>query len=146
MIFTGLSGGQLLALGGAVALGVVLLYLLKLRRRRVEVPFVPLWDGLVEPRVTTALFRRLRRWLSLLVQLAIAALMVFALGDPRPSSAGGGCGYGGLIPQDPHHLVLVMDTSASMGALEGGLTRLERAGQEAHALVDKLSPDPAQKA
>ncbi|MEC9071776.1 MAG: VWA domain-containing protein, partial [Myxococcota bacterium] len=145
MSFTGLTPLQLLILGGAVSVGVVLLYLLKLRRRRVQVPFVALWDGLTQERVSSALFRRLRRWVSLLIQLAIAAFMVFALGDPRPTSVGGGCGYGGLVAQDPHHLVLVMDTSASMGALEDGQTRLERAARQAHRLIEQVSPDPAQR-
>jgi hypothetical protein len=59
------------------------LHLLRPRRRRVLVPFMPLWDALLLPEATTRLFGRLRRLGSLLIALLVSALLVAALVDPR---------------------------------------------------------------
>ena len=44
LTLTGLTLSQVLMVLGGFGLGAVILYLLKLRRRRVEVPFVRLWE------------------------------------------------------------------------------------------------------
>ena len=82
-VFSGLSGTT--AAAAAVAAAVVLtgLYLLKLRRRRVLVPFAPLWLPAGGERRSERLARRLRRWLSLLVQLVFVALILLAAADPQ---------------------------------------------------------------
>ncbi|HEY2733167.1 MAG TPA: VWA domain-containing protein [Polyangiales bacterium] len=64
----------------ALALG---LHLLRERRRRVLVPFMPLWDALLVPESTTRLFRRLRRFGSLLIAFVVSGLLVLALSDPE---------------------------------------------------------------
>jgi Ca-activated chloride channel family protein len=61
----------------------VALYILKLRRRVVAVPFSPLWQRILRDKEATSLFSKLKRLLSLLLQLALLALLVLALGDPR---------------------------------------------------------------
>ena len=50
MTFAGLTLTQIGTLLGALGGATLLLYLLKLRRRRVEVPFSPLWARVVEER------------------------------------------------------------------------------------------------
>lgn len=139
-----MSTTELLALFGALAAAMVLLYILKLRRRRVEVPFAPLWARLVEERSSSALFRRLKRLFSLLVQLTLLALIVLAMGDPRFSS-GTGCGFEPPAPPPERHTLLLLDSSASMATFERGRTRIERAAARAHALIDQLGDNPAHR-
>src|SRR5438132_13556514 len=91
MEFLGLSTAQLLTIFGVAGGAIVVLYILKLRRRRVPVPFSRLWERVLVDRPTSSLFSQLKRILSLLLQLALLALMVFALADPRvraPSTTG----------------------------------------------------------
>jgi len=77
---------KLFAIFGGV---MVVLYILRLRRRRVQVPFSPLWARVVVEKQASSLFRALKRIGSLLVQLAIVALVVRALGDPKVASFAG---------------------------------------------------------
>ncbi len=143
----------LAAFGGAT----VVLYLLKLRRRRVEVPFVPLWDDAVEPQRLSALvklYRRLKRLGSLLVQLTLLGLVVLALGSPHLAGEGGaggartwlaGCGvHAQAPPPPPRHTVVLLDASASMQALEGGQRRAARAKVAARRAVEALVVEPSQ--
>ena len=82
MILTGLTFTQLATLFACAGLGVVALYLLKLRRRTVTVPFSALWDRILRDRDATSLFSKLKRILSLLLQLALLGLLVLALRLP----------------------------------------------------------------
>ena len=90
MTFAGLTMQQMLTLFGALGGAMVLLYILKLRRRRVEVPFSPIWERVVEERQTTSLFRVLKRFFSLLVQLTLLALIVVRQPDRGLRGADGG--------------------------------------------------------
>lgn len=137
MTFVGLPLGELLGLGAALASAMVLLYVLRLRRRRVLVPHAPLWGPVAAERQTSSLWRRLRRLLSLLVQLVLLTLLVLALGDPRPDG-GYGCGFAPEEPPPPRHTLLLLDQSASMATLERGSSRLRAAGREAHRIIDSL--------
>src|SRR2546423_10905855 len=85
----GVAGLAPLAAAGVAAVGtvaLVALYLLRERERRVAVAFVPLWDPGGGRRRMERMGRRLRRWLSLLLQLVVLWLLVFALVDPRPAA------------------------------------------------------------
>lgn len=129
--FTGLSLGQVLGVLGGVGAGVVILYLLKLRRRRVEVPFVKLWEEILAEKQTTRLFSQLKRWLSLLVALALVAALSFALGDPRPDAA----------TRDGRTLVVLVDASASMIATDAPRgSRFAEAIEKVRQLVAELGP------
>ncbi|MFW6067636.1 MAG: vWA domain-containing protein [Myxococcota bacterium] len=130
MELTGLSLTQVLAVLGGFGATVVALYLLKLRRRRVSVPFVKLWEAVLAERQTTRLFSQLKRWLSLLVALAVVALLAFALGDPRPVEA----------TREGRNLVVLMDASASMQATDVATSRFERAREEVDTLIGGLAP------
>jgi len=131
VIFTGLSLTQVLTVLGAVGAGVVILYLLKLRRRRIDVPFVKLWEQVLAEKQTTRLFSQLKRWLSLLVALLVVAAIAFALGDPRNAA----------ITEDGRSLVVLVDASASMQATDvEGESRFEAAREKLGELITGLGP------
>lgn len=125
MEFLGVSPDRLLPLFGVAAAAVVGLYILKLRRRRLVVPFARLWDRVLEERPSSALFKHLRRVLSLLLQLLLLALLVFALSDPRRAGATGA----------GRTRVVLLDSSASMKATDVPGTRAEAARRAARQLV-----------
>jgi hypothetical protein len=114
VIFAGLPFAQLLAVFGAVGFGVLVLYILKLRRRVVAVPFSPLWERILRDKEATSLFSKLKRLLSLLLQLALLAALVLALGDPRAAES--------LIKG--RTIVVLIDASASMQATDEAPSRL----------------------
>jgi hypothetical protein len=119
LVFSGLTGAA--AAGVGVATGLVLtgLYLLKRQRRRVAVPFAPLWVSAGGEQRAERLARRLRRWLSLLLQLVFAALVLLALVDPRPAA----------VDRAGRTILILVDRSASMSATDEDGTRLDRARQ-----------------
>src|SRR5260370_28622769 len=87
MMFTGLAFAQLAGIFAAIGCAVVVLYLLKLRRRVVAVPFSPLWERILRDKEATTLFSKLKRLMSLLLQLVLLAMLVLALGDPRAAAS-----------------------------------------------------------
>ncbi len=89
---------------GAVPLGIILLYFLKLRREVVEVPSTYLWSRTVEDLHVNSLMQRLRRNLLLFLQLLAVLLAAMAL--MRPGHRGDEKGQG--------RSVFLLDTSASM--------------------------------
>ena len=128
MAFAGLPLAQLLMLAGGAATITVLLYILKLRRRPVPVPFARIWDAVFRDRQATELFSKLRRLLSLLFQLALLALLVLALAEPKPKAS----------QLDGRHLVVLVDGSASMKAIDVKPSRIEAAKIEVRRLVRGL--------
>lgn len=129
MTLLGLPLGKLVSLFAAAGAAVIVLHILRLRRRRFVVPFGPLWQSMFAEQRASALWRRLRRTTSLLLQLLFIALVVGALGDPRLSDrflAG-------------RHIVLLVDTSASMQAVErGGLSRFDLAIARGKEIVRRM--------
>ncbi len=130
-VFHGLSAAQALALFGALGAATVVLYLLKLRRRRVEVPFVRLWESVLADQKTTRLFSQLQRWLSLLLALAVIGALCLALGDPRPSA----------VDANGRTMVVLLDTSASMQSTDVAPSRFEAGRAAVRRLVDGLGPE-----
>ena len=61
MILAGLHLAQLAAIFGVVGAVVVGLYILKLRRRAVAIPFSPLWQRILRDKEATSLFSKLKR-------------------------------------------------------------------------------------
>src|SRR5678816_1705944 len=112
---------------GAAVIGV--LYLIRLRRRRVVVSFAPLWLDAAGPRRTTSWARRLRDLLSLMLALTLLGLLLLAAVDPRPSAA----------DRAGRSLVILIDRSASMSARDGSGTRLDAARARATAIIDGLA-------
>lgn len=122
--FSMLSPTALAAALGGAALLTVLLYLLRLRRNQVVVPFIALWEALLLDKKSAALRSQLRRWISLLISLCIISLLVFAFSDPRSPRERRG-----------RHLVVLLDAGTAMKAqipglgsscLEVGKRRVER--------------------
>ena len=128
MALAGLPLAQLLMIAGGAASVTVVLYVLKLRRRAVPVPFARIWDAIFKDREATELFSKLRRLLSLLFQLALIALLVLALGDPKPKAS--------IL--EGRHLVVLVDASASMKAIDVAPSRIEVAKAEVKKLVRGL--------
>lgn len=110
---------------------VVLLHFLKLRRQHHVVPSVMLWLEAIEDMKANIPFQRLRH--SLLLPLQILFLLVVVGGVARPALRQ----LGGLGEQ----LILVIDTSASMGATDFGKTRLDVAKAQVLKLIDQLGAD-----
>ena len=71
---------------GAAALAVGA-YIIKMRRRRFEVPFAQLWQRVLEQKDANALWKQLKRLISLLLMLVILALILFAALDPTLGAA-----------------------------------------------------------
>jgi hypothetical protein len=97
-----------LVVAGVLAGLTVVAYILKMRRRRFEVPFSALWQRVLKEKETQTLFKQLRRLLSLLLQLVILGFLVLAALDPRL----------GVEDRDARHVVIIIDASASMKALD----------------------------
>ena len=110
---------------------VVLLHFLKLRRQHHVVPSVILWLEAIEDMKANVPFQRLRN--SLLLPLQILFLLVVVGGVARPALRQ----LGGLSEQS----ILVIDTSASMGATDMGKARLDVAKVEALKLINQLGRD-----
>jgi hypothetical protein len=128
LTFTGLGAAQLAELFACAALAVAALYLLKLRRRAILVPFAPLWERILRDREATALFSKLKRLLSFLLQLALLGLLVLALGKP-------------LLGQrllGGRTLVVLVDASASMQATDVWPNRFGAAKDEARRIARGL--------
>jgi Ca-activated chloride channel homolog len=115
---------------GLLALPLLGLYFLKIRRRKVTVPSLLLWEELVRSEQMARPFDRFRRNLLLLLQLLILALVVLAFARPALDV--------GL--STARNVVLVVDTSASMAATDVRPTRLGGAVDEALATVSRLGP------
>jgi hypothetical protein len=130
-VLEGLSSGA--AAGLAVAGAAILtgLYLLKPRRRRVVVAFAPLWMAGAGERRSEQWARRLRRWLSLVLQMGVLALLLLAAADPRPGAADAA----------GRTVVVLIDRSASMSATDETDTRLGAARAKAREIALGLGRD-----
>jgi Ca-activated chloride channel family protein len=126
----GLPPAAAAAVAAVGTAALVALYLLRERERRVAVAFVPLWDPGGGRRRVERMGRRLRRWLSLLVQLVLLWLLVFALADPRPAA--------GARNGRSRSFLVLLDRSASMTAAQG--SRMAAARREAHRIIAGLEP------
>jgi len=120
---------------GALAAPVVVLYILKVRRREVRVPYLRLWEQLVIDTKARSLFKRLKRLYSLLLQLLILASLVLAAAQPDFE----------LASSEKESIVLLLDCSASMHTLEPGAegspdrTRFELMLERARTFVEGRS-------
>ena len=129
MLFSGLPLSTLLTIAGAAGGLTVIFYILKLRRRPVAVPFSRIWERILRDKEATTWFSRLKRLLSLLLQLALLTLLILALGDPRIA--------GKLM--EGRNVVVLVDASASMKATDVKPSRMGVAKAEVRKLVSGLS-------
>lgn len=111
---------------------IIFFYLLKLKRKRRVVPSVLLWQRALEEVEANAPFKKLRRSLLLLLQLAALAALAFALARPLVS----------LRSLASGSTIIIIDSTASMSARdEDGRSRLDRAKELARDMVSGLSGD-----
>jgi hypothetical protein len=112
---------------------LVVAYILKMRRRRFEVPFSMLWQRVLKEKEARSLWRHLKRWLSLLLLLAIVGLLLLATLDPV---------LGGKS-KEARSVVIIVDASASMKTIDegqgGDRSRLDKAKEEVLLLLDGMS-------
>lgn len=116
---------------GLLAIPIVLLYMLRLRRREVLVSSTLLWRKLLRDREANAPWQRLRRNLLLILQLLILAALVLALARPfipTPSVVSGS-------------VVVLLDASASMQATDVELNRFEQARAKVGEWIGDLGGD-----
>jgi len=129
MHLTGLPLATLLQIGALAAAVVVVFYILKLRRRPVAVPFSKIWNRILRDKEATSLFSQLKRLLSLLLQLALLALLLIALGDPRTAA--------NML--EGRNIIVLIDASASMQATDVAPSRIDAAKEKVRSMVRGLS-------
>lgn len=111
-----------------LAVPVLVLHVLRSRRTEVRVSSTQEWQREDRPVAAARPWQRLRWSLPLVLQLLAVLLLSTALAAP-------GLDTGRVTAQ---HLVVMVDTSASMGALDGDPTRLATARREVLEVVDGL--------
>lgn len=120
-------------IGLLLAVPILLLYMLRLRRQEQVISSTFLWRQVIQDQEANTPWQRLRRNLLLILQLIILALLILALA--RPFS---------LVPAvSAARVAIILDASASMTATDGGdgRTRFEAGQEAALALLDALSAD-----
>ncbi len=120
-------------LGALLAIPIILLYMLRLRRREVVVSSTLLWQQILRDSEANTPWQRLRRNLLLILQLLILAFLVLALARP----------YITVPAVSAGQIELLIDASASMNAtdLPGGRARFEEAIQQALGIIGTLGAD-----
>ncbi|HLU10946.1 MAG TPA: BatA domain-containing protein, partial [Oceanobacillus sp.] len=93
-------------LGALLAIPIILLYMLRLRRREVVVSSTFLWQQILRDREANTPWQRLRRNLLLFLQLLILAALVLGLARPYV-----------IVPAvSAGQIAVLLDASASMNA------------------------------
>ena len=109
---------------------LIILYFLKLKRSRLEIPSLALWQSVVNDQRVNSPFQKFRRNLLLLLQLILICLVILALMQPYISAG----------PETAEFLPVLVDCSASMSAktLDSDQTRLDVAKDQVRAMIDNL--------
>lgn len=111
---------------------ILFFYLLRMKRRTVTVSSIYLWSAVTQDVQANAPFQRLRRSLLLLLQLLLAAFLVFALA--RPFFEGKALGGSNVI--------VILDGSASMQSSDVSPSRFAEARRLTHEMIDRMrGPD-----
>src|SRR5206468_2081748 len=108
-----------------LAIPVVVFYVLKIRLKRVPVSTVIFWRQIFDEKKPRSLWQKLRHLVSLLVQLALLAILIAALTEPFLASEA----------KNSRRVILVIDNSASMNATDVEPSRLAKAKEEAHNII-----------
>lgn len=110
---------------------LIIFYFLKLRRQRLEIASLALWQQVISDQRVNSPFQKFKRNLLLLFQIlllslvALAAMQPFIKGDAENSQ----------------YLPIMIDTSASMAAEdESGVSRLELAKEQVREIIEGMLP------
>ncbi|HVE38386.1 MAG TPA: BatA and WFA domain-containing protein [Planctomycetota bacterium] len=109
---------------------VVLMYFLKLKRKKVPVSSTWLWTRSIQDIRVNAPFQKLRSSLLLILQILLILIGAFALSDP----------IGRTTPPDEKRWVFLIDRSASMQAKDVKPSRLAKAKQAAKEMILACGP------
>lgn len=110
----------------ALLVPLIIFYFLKLKRQRVKVPSLFLWEQVLKDQRVNSPFQRFKRHILLLLQLLLLSLLIFAALEPY-------C-YGSSSSNI--RIPILVDTSASMGAKDAsGRTRLEIAKEKIQKII-----------
>jgi len=110
---------------------LILLYILKVQRKRLKVASTWLWQQARRDLMARSPFKKLVVQIPLILQLL--ALITLALAAARPATRGKALGG--------DHVAIIIDTSASMAARDpSGKTRIELAKDAALELIASLPP------
>jgi hypothetical protein len=112
----------------AVAIPIVLFYILKVRLRRMPVSTNLFWKQLYDEKPPRSIWQYLRHLLSLLAQLLLVVLLVLAVADP----------YLPWQLLQARRIVAVIDNSASMRAADVQPSRFDAAVEAALATAEGL--------
>ena len=115
-------------LWAALAIPIVIFYILKLRLRRVPVSTVIFWRQIFEEKKPRSLWQRLRHLLSLAVQILLLMLLVGALVEP----------FFSWEAKEARRIVLVVDNSASMNATDVAPSRLGQSKVAAQQIINGM--------
>jgi hypothetical protein len=127
MSFLNLSLGELIGIAGAISAGVVALYLFDRSKRKQLVATLRFWSA-ADVRTELKHRKRIQQPLSLLLQLLSIILLLLAVAGPR---------FGGDEDSARDH-VIILDTSAWMGARTRQGTLLDEAKASARAYIKSL--------
>ncbi len=120
-------------LAALLAIPIILLYMLRLRRREQTVSSNFLWQQILQDREANTPWQRLRRNSLLLLQLLILALLVLALARPVQ-----------IVPTiSAQKTVILLDASASMTATDiaAGRSRFAEAQQQALNILSEAGAE-----
>ncbi len=115
----------------ALAVPIIIFYLLRLRRQPALVSSLLLWQKVLQDQQANAPWQKLRRHILLLLQLILLALLVLALAHP----------YLEIEAQIEGNVIILLDASASMQATDIAPTRFEAAKAEAQRIIRSLQPN-----
>ena len=107
---------------------IVLMYLLKLKRKKTDVPSTILWRKSIHDLIANTPFQKLRNNLLLYLQLLAISLLILALARPLVN----------LSTFKGKTFILLLDNSASMQVKEDIGTRLDLAKKEVIKLINDL--------
>ncbi len=134
MQLTGLPIDTVTWIAALAAVLITVLYILKLRKKSVEIPFSPLWSQVMTTKSRrTDWWRRLKRLFSWFLHLLIAALLAAAMLGPHFDDE--------VI--DERHVLILVDNSASMNATDvtGGHDRFDVARSKAREVLETIGGD-----
>ena len=111
---------------------LIILYFLKLRRPKMEVPSLALWQSVVNDQRVNSPFQKFRRNLLLLLQILLLCLLVLALMQPFLQADA----------EVAEYKPLLIDCSASMSAIDEttGKTRLELVKERVRERIAHQAP------